>query len=158
MDAVDVIEESNRKFRTDEINAYMATDNEFIVFLKNFVEMQKQKDDLKLHLKDQFFWLVMISFLVLIVTPLIIVLVAHKYSDITVIVALVASLVELVTAIIVLPKIIAKYLFNKEEDAHMLKIINSMQRYNEKKHDYIGSSEKNNKSIYDESVDTEKNE
>lgn len=66
MDAVDVIEESNRKFRTDEINAYMATDNEFIVFLKNFVEMQKQKDDLKLHLKDQFFWLVMISFLVLI--------------------------------------------------------------------------------------------
>jgi hypothetical protein len=42
-------------------------------------------------------------------------------------------LIELVSAIIVLPKIIAEYLFNKEEDSNMMQIIKSMQEYNEKK-------------------------
>ena len=50
---------------------------------------------------------------------------------------MISVLIELVSAIIVLPKIIAEYLFNKEEDRNMTEIIKSMQNYNEKKHDHF---------------------
>ena len=60
-----------------------------------------------------------------------------RFSDITVIISFVTALIEVVSAIIVLPKIIAKYLFDPEEDRHLIHIIRSMQQYNEKKHRHI---------------------
>lgn len=43
--------------------------------------------------------------------------------------ALVSSFVTMTTSILVLPKIVARYLFNKKEDKSMMKIIGNIQKY-----------------------------
>ena len=90
--------------------------------MHNFVNIEEKKEQQKLNLKDQFFWFIMIGFLALMLTPLIIVIVGRNMSNASMIVSLITALIELVSAIIVLPKIIAEYLFNKEEDANMIQI------------------------------------
>ncbi len=128
---------SSLYFIRQEEESYFQFDKEFLSFLNNFVSIQKKKEIQKLWLKGFFFACIMLGFFVLIVTPCIIVLYAADLSEISVIVAMVSVLVELVSAIIVLPKIIAEYLFNKEEDKNMMEIIKSMQNYNERKHDHL---------------------
>lgn len=79
----------------------------------------------------------MLGFLALLLTPMILIISLKSLSQITAIVSLVSILFELVSAIIILPKIIAEYLFNKQEDEKLLQIIESMQKYNQDKHNYI---------------------
>ena len=43
--------------------------------------------------------------------------------------AVVSSFVTMTTSILVLPKIVARYLFNKKEDKSMMKIIGNIQKY-----------------------------
>lgn len=128
---------SSKEFIQEETDSYLRIDKEFENFLCNFVENQSRKERQKLALKEQFFWLIMIGFFTLMILPFIIIISSNSFSDTTMIVALLSVLVELIVAIIVLPKIIAEYLFNKEEDKNMMEIIKSMQEYNEKKHEHI---------------------
>ena len=50
-------------------------------------------------------------------------------------IAVLSSTVEIITSLIVLPKIIAEYLFNKDEDKNKTDIIARMQKYNKNKRD-----------------------
>lgn len=128
---------SSIDFRKREQDSYMQFDKEFHNFLKNFVHAQDRKENQKIWLKGIFFIVIMLGFFALIITPVIIILRSGSLSDSSIIVAMISVLIELVSAIIVLPKIIAEYLFNKEEDKNMTEIIKSMQNYNEKKHDHF---------------------
>lgn len=79
----------------------------------------------------------MLGFFILLITPVMLIIHSNRFSETSMIVAMISVLIELVSAIIVLPKIIAEYLFNKEEDKNMMEIIKSMQNYNEKKHEHF---------------------
>ena len=57
----------------------------------------------------------------------------EKVTDATVITLGISSTAEVVSSIIVLPKIIAKYLFNKKEEDNKREIISNMQEYNHEK-------------------------
>ncbi len=140
-DEAEEISQTN-DFINREKDSYIKIDQEFNRFLHNFVDIEEKKENQKLDLKDQFFWFIMIGFFALMLTPLIIVIAGRNMSNIAMIVSLVTALIELVSAIIVLPKIIAEYLFNKEEDSNMVQIIRNMQEYNEKKHEYIEKKQK----------------
>ena len=139
------ISQSN-DFINREKDSYIKIDQEFNRFLHNFVDIEEKKEQQKLNLKDQFFWFIMLGFLALMLTPLIIVIVGRNMSSTSMMVSLITTLIELVSAIIVLPKIIAEYLFNKEEDANMIQIIKNMQEYNEKKHEYIEKKQEDDNS------------
>ena len=139
------ISQSN-DFINREKDSYIKIDQEFNRFLHNFVDIEEKKEQQKLNLKDQFFWFIMLGFLALMLTPLIIVIVGRNMSNASMIVSLITALIELVSAIIVLPKIIAEYLFNKEEDANMIQIIKNMQEYHEKKHEYIEKKQEDDNS------------
>lgn len=45
-------------------------------------------------------------------------------------------MVEVLTTVIILPKIVAEYLFNKEEENSNIKIVEIMQKYSETIHGY----------------------
>lgn len=128
---------SSRNFINQEKDSYIRFDKEFRKFLANFVKQQKKKEKQKSILKYWFFGIIMAGFFVLLITPLATIGMCHGKPSATLVTSLITTLIELVSAIIVLPKIIADYLFNKEEDSNMMDIIKSMQDYNEKKHDYI---------------------
>ena len=115
----------------------MNMDEYFLIFLSNFVKTQNEKEQQKTIFKEQFFWIVMIGFLSLLLTPMILIISLKSLSQITAVVSLVTIFFELVSAIIVLPKIIAEYLFNKQEDEKLMQIIESMQKYNQDKQKHI---------------------
>lgn len=121
----------------NERDTFIETDKEFLKFLSNFVHTQDEKEKQKIALKEVFFVIVMFGFLILLATPFALVFCLKDLNQITAIVSLVTILGELLSAIIVLPKIIAVYLFNKEEDGQLMKIIESMQKYNQSKRDHI---------------------
>lgn len=127
------------EFRRQERENYLKVDEQFKQFLSDFVSNQNEKDNQKRKLKESFFWFIMVCFSILIVSPIGVLglIIWGKLSDVSAVGAIVSILIELVSAILVLPKIIAEYLFDKEEDKNMMDLIKNMQDYNEKKHDHI---------------------
>lgn len=124
-----------------ERGIFLKSDRAFLKFLRHFVENQNTKEKQKQILKYWFFAIVMLGFLILISTPIVLIVSIKDMTQITAIISVLSILIELVVAIMVLPQIIAEYLFNKEEDKMMMQIIESMQQYNNAKHKYISKFE-----------------
>lgn len=85
-------------------------------------------------LQATFFVITMILFILFAIAPYILVyLFREDISDSILITVVLASLVELVSAMLVLPKLIAEYLFDKEEDKNTLEFIKLARDSVEKK-------------------------
>ena len=134
------LEESNgvrkiddaKVFLEHERNSYLDMENKFVQLLSDIVERQRKREFQKSVFKAIFFGVVMLLFVALTITPIIVLL---KFSpivnNVSIIVALMASLAEMISAILILPNIIADYLFNKEEDKHSMEIIQDLRNYHE---------------------------
>lgn len=117
-------------------DSYINMDKEFYQYLKNFNEISMTSDKLKIELKEKFFDIVMILLGMIIALPyFVLIMFRQQVTDVAVITVCISSLAEIISAIIILPKIIAKYLFNKDEEEHKIRIITDMQEYNRKKRD-----------------------
>ena len=93
-------------------NSYMHMDVEFQKYLENFNESVKNTERQKYVLKIIFFICVMVVLFFVILFPYFLVFMFRtKVTDATVITLGISSTAEVVSSIIVLPKIIAKYLF-----------------------------------------------
>ena len=109
-------------------------DEEFQKYLENFNESVKHNEYQKFILKENFFvCVIIIMFLVIIFPYFLVIMFRTKITDATVITLGISSTAEVVSSIIVLPKIIAKYLFNKKEEDNKREIISNMQTYNHEK-------------------------
>lgn len=100
--------------------SYFDMDQLFQKYLNIFVDNAESDASVKKNLKIAFFIIVMIVLLVLVAMPFVVLLVVIlnkipiSYSQFAI--AVLSSTVEIITSLIVLPKIIAEYLFNKDED------------------------------------------
>lgn len=146
-DDIDIVDESGEissaeNFVNQERKNYLDVDREFKKFLSNFVINQNKKDTQKRWLKGFFFAIIMVCFFVLMISPILVfyLIVKMSISDTSAIVAIISVLIELISAIIILPKVIAEYLFDKEEDKNMMDLIKNMQDYNEKKHSHFNEN------------------
>lgn len=107
----------------------------FNTLLKNYVESFGEKQIQNKKLKANFFKCIMV--LLFIVTfgcftiPVLAILWSGKNAEniVTVISSIVASIVEFSVAFLKLPQIVAEYLFDKNEDKSMAKVISKMQEY-----------------------------
>ncbi|SDA73152.1 hypothetical protein SAMN02910275_02450 [Butyrivibrio sp. INlla18] len=129
------ISKESREIKSLFEESYMKMDEKFIEYLDVFTNAMKKSEEAKTSLKKHFFWVIM-GILMLIVISLCfvcIVAVIKGVNDPKTVVAIGGMLIESAAAIWVLPKIIAKYLFNKKEEKHRMKIIQSMQDYNDHK-------------------------
>ena len=117
---------------------YEADANKLGEFLNNFVDLQKRKETQKLWFKRIFFAVIMFLFIALFLMPIILLFYFQDLiTNISILVTILTSFVELTSAIIVLPKIIGEYLFNKGEEESVYRILEKMQEINELKHDHI---------------------
>lgn len=64
---------------------------------------------------------------------LLVIMFRSRVTDVALITLSISSLAETLSAIIILPKIIAKYLFNKKEEENKIQIISNIQLYNKEK-------------------------
>lgn len=128
---------------TDENkNTHAQYTEAYVKLLSTYSEHFKQASERKNDLKDKFFnfikcimnWLVWIFAGVIALTLILLMIIASTDSAsveiITgAIVSVISSFVTMVLAIFKLPKIIADYLFNKQEDEMMKSIIENIQKY-----------------------------
>lgn len=135
------IEKSEKAFTASVHQSYIHMDDAFLEYLTNFNSNVKKQEKQKLELKKSFFYFIMVYLGGVIFFPYVLVYTFRtRVTDVTVISLSIASLAEILSAIIVLPKIIAKYLFNKKEDDNKIKIISDMQSYNKEKR-YLSSDD-----------------
>ena len=105
--------------------------------IKSF-DILESREILKQKLKIVFFYIIMGLLIILTISPLIIVFVFCNNSiSYAFALSTIASVVELATGIIILPKIIARYLFNREEDNLYFELIRDLKDYhNSKRKDF----------------------
>lgn len=103
-------------------------DEGFTTLVNQFVENYSDKYQQNKTFKAVFYFWVMILFTILTLLPLIIIVFAAfgLIEQWEVVTALIASLGSTVTTVIVIPKIIAQYLFSLKEDETIVKIISEL--------------------------------
>lgn len=131
-----VIDKEGQSIASLAKKSYNTMDMSFQEYLNTFNRYTKISEFQKVILKPVFFAIVMATLIFVIVSPYIL-LFYHDdlITDTTIISTTITSSVETISAIVVLPKIIAKYLFNKDEDTNKTNIIKGMQDYNVSKKD-----------------------
>jgi len=115
--------------------SYIKMDEKFIDYLEVFTDATRCGENAKLELKKAFFWMIMVIMFLLVASLCVVCIlsVVFRSTDLKILAAVGSLFIESITAIIVLPKIIAEYLFNKEEEANRIEIIKAMQEYNDHK-------------------------
>lgn len=100
-------------------------DNRFTVLVDQFVKNYADKYNQNKKFKGAFFWWVMVLFTFVFLLPLLIVILIAGgcIEQMESVAALATSLGTIITAMIVIPKIIAEYLFSLKEDETIIKII-----------------------------------
>lgn len=125
------IEDSYKKSNLDYTNNIK---DQFKLYLKHIIDSNTKKDTQKQKFKTIFFYVTMFIFAGLIVCQTVFLCIIFFKTDIYEIekVALLFMLsitVEIIASIIILPKIIAEYLFNKEEDKSTTDIMAVFHNY-----------------------------
>ena len=111
--------------------------------LDHYIIATKSKNQINKFYKKVFFWVVVVAFAVIVLTPIAatFIVLFKGFTETSAIVALVGSAAGAIPAVIVLPKIIAQHLFPTDEDKNMIDLVKSMQendsgiRSNSKKED-----------------------
>lgn len=94
-----------------------------------YIDSYKDKAEKNKFYKNIFFWITMVSFCVIVLGSLaaLIWVALKKGGGISDIAVVAGSAGSIISAIIVLPKIIAKHLFPMDEDKNMLDMVQKMQ-------------------------------
>ena len=117
------------------LDNYQQTDRKLLETLTDTVDLLKNRETQKSRFKLWFFIIIMTVFVILCLSPFVILFLFRN-----IIVTIIGTLTEILTAIIVLPKIIANYLFNLNEDKEYFNLISDLKSYHEKKSRYIDSN------------------
>lgn len=123
------------------LDNYQQTDRKLLETLTETVDLLKNRETQKSRFKLWFFIIIMAVFVILCLSPFVILfLFRNIITNQSLIVTIIGTLTEILTAIIVLPKIIANYLFNLNEDKEYFNLISDLKSYHEKKSRYIDSN------------------
>lgn len=103
----------------------------FNQLLKAYVKNADKNLNTKLSLKITFFYICVVILILITISMVLISMFAlfNNFEKSTLFSILLTNAVSFLTSFIVLPKIIAKYLFNTEEEKNMTEIVKSIQAY-----------------------------
>lgn len=110
----------------------------YSILINKYIENVEKNDILKRKLKERFFWVTMsilmalTAIFILAIGALCIGVIINKVTGkfiVSIITIIAPVLSSLLVALLKIPKIIAKYLFNKKEDKSMNKLIRDIQLY-----------------------------
>lgn len=125
--------------------------NEYTKLLKHYIKNSKETFKQKLKFKKTFFWIsvviLLVSFFFFCGINIYVLIKGIDKININQLSGLASSLVGLLSMYIIIPKIIAKYLFNVQEDKNMAKIVKSIQEYDEEIFRNISMNEGKNADI-----------
>ncbi len=144
----------NDTFTDDEFDSaknYLARDRLYTSLLSKYIEQNESKTNDNRCLKKCFFLAIIVTMGIIVSgTAVVFIIMAAKGTESVVSgILAVGGTGSLVSAIIVLPRIIAEYLFPKNEEQHMLDIVQRMQsndtkmrEAHDRRRDFKGSSKR----------------
>ena len=97
--------------------------------LERYVDDYKFRKNKNRRYRSWFFWTFLITFILILLVSMLYILVTAFYADkfdISVVTGLITVCLTMISSIIIIPKIIAKYLFDADEDKYMAEIIKAM--------------------------------
>lgn len=139
--AIKQISAHKKSFNELDSKAFFSMDDGFVNYLKVFILNERFKNYQKYNLKYWFFGCIMLILILITASPIILMFLLHdRMTDSAIIISILAEFANILSALIILPKIIAEYLFNKKEDEKLIDFISQMQNYNQKKHDFLSNN------------------
>lgn len=130
---------------------------EYTKLLQEYIENSRKTSQQKKEFKEAFFEVaiktLILSFLLFAVMSIGFLFKDTRNEDISAWGGLVSSLVGLLSLYIIIPEIIAKYLFNVKEDENMAKIVESVQKYDAEIFASMSKSESENEFYKEEYVE-----
>lgn len=108
---------------------YYQRDASYTKLLNDYIEVYREKTKWKKWYKLVFFSIAMLTFLGLIVGAMVlfIIIAGKEKSTVADIALIVGAVAGVLSAIIILPRIIAEHLFPTNEDEHMIDMVKNMQ-------------------------------
>lgn len=125
---------ASEQLKINDVIALKDRDYKNSQLFQSYIDYYNKKSKTNLFLKKAFFWFFMIFMSVIIVAiPVGIIVLASigKLNNSTIITAFTSSVISMVTAIIVIPKIIAQYLFSLKEDEVISSLVLKIQENDE---------------------------
>ncbi len=108
---------------------------EYTNLLRRYIENSKTSATQKKWFKNVFFvvamWMLLASFVLFALISVSFSIKKWEGIEITALTGLISALVGVLSLYIIIPEIIARYLFNEKEDDNMTKIVESVQKYDE---------------------------
>lgn len=132
---------NNANINTEKLNEiliknYGETDIVLSDELKEVFKILTKREKIKQYMKISFFIVIMVIFCILTIAPLLLFAFMYdKMTDLSFLVSIIGSLIELTVGIIILPRIIAQYLFDKDEDKMYYDLIKELKAYHDSKKD-----------------------
>ena len=106
--------------------------------LKKSFEILENRENTKMTMKKDFFDRILTLLTIIVLSPIAVIFLFLKYPTnnmLTLVTTIIATFAEVLTAIIILPKVIAEYLFNKKEDKMYFNLIKDLKDYHSSKID-----------------------
>lgn len=130
--------ETSNQFTKDEIEAFLKMEENLLNWANDIQKSFGRREKQKFWFKNIFFTLIMLLFAALVGTPIYVISkYPHLITTNSIIFIIVSSLLELISAILVLPRIIAEYLFSKSEEKSSTEMLNSIKEYHENRVKYF---------------------
>ena len=123
---------------------YIKKEKLYTTILEDVEENYKETHKQKRKLKKYFFWTVLTGYLVTIFGSLIAIIISLINMS-NVLAMIVGGVASIISSIIAIPIVIAKYLFPQDEDKDLTSIINKMQNYDNNKRKIESENNKDKK-------------
>lgn len=105
---------------------------------KSFEIILENRENTKMTMKKDFFDRILTLLTIIVLSPIAVIFLFLIYPTnnmLTLVTTIIATFAEVLTAIIILPKVIAEYLFNKKEDKMYFNLIKDLKDYHSSKID-----------------------
>lgn len=126
------------KMQFDDEREYRERDKLYSVLLNNYIDIYVENSKAKRKYKSCFFWMVSAAFIIIIICSSVTICRIMEMDASTAQVAAVAigSFGSIISALVVIPKIIAEHLFPKNDETHMIDMVKNMQINDSKIREY----------------------
>lgn len=128
----DVIAQNNQNFEQEKQDFIKKKNKEIIEQLAQVTKQMKDSGEMKNLQKHDFFSLIMKLLVFMSLSPYVVLFCFREsVTENSLLAIILASLIELVSAILVLPKVIANYLYDTEEENNMTQLLKVLHEIKE---------------------------
>ena len=144
----DIMEDNGNRAGDHTPNEFEKRNRKYTELLANYLNSYKERHRVKMNLKKCFFWIVMVSYILVALGSLAIMFVALIKAP-NAISLIIGSVATLITAIIGIPTIIANNLFPKDEDGNIVSMVKEMFQFDK---DYSSNLESATKLLKEKEI------